>query len=71
MKETDTMDLPSPVEKSISKNVQVAEGFFGVHGEGIARDDPFHLSIHESSEAVSGGLWPNSASRKVFFYEIP
>lgn len=63
--------LPSPVQKSISKRVEVAEGLFRIHREGIARDDSFHLSVHESSEAVSGWLWPNSATRKIFFYEIP
>lgn len=61
----------SPVQKSISKRVEVAKGLFRIHCEGIARDDSFHLSIHECSEAVSGRLWPNSATGKILLYEIP
>lgn len=63
--------FPSPVQKCISKRVEVAEGLFRVHCEGIARDDSFHLSVHECSEAVSGWLWPNSTPGKILFYEIP
>lgn len=63
--------IPSPVQKCISKRVEVAEGLLRVHCEGIARDDSFLLSVHECSEAVSGWLWPNSAPKKILFYEIP
>lgn len=60
-----------PVEKRISKWVQVAKGLFGVHCEGIPGNDSLPWSIHEGSEAVSGWLWSHSATRKVLLYEIP
>ncbi|KAF3848031.1 hypothetical protein F7725_021059 [Dissostichus mawsoni] len=58
-------------EKSVSKRVEVAKGLFGVHCEGISRDDAFHLSVHEGSEAVCGWLWSYSAAKEILFYEIP
>lgn len=61
----------TPVQESVSKRIKVAEGLLGIHCQGIARDDSFDVSVHERSEAVSGWLWPNSAARKIFVYEIP
>lgn len=61
----------SPVQEGVSKGIQVAEGLFGVHREGIAGDDTFCVSIHEGSETVSGWLWSNPASREVLFNQIP
>lgn len=66
-----SVSVDSPVQKSISKKVEVAKGHFPIHCEGIARDDSFHLSIHDGSEAVRGWLWSNSATRKILLYEIP
>lgn len=61
----------SPVQKRISKRVEVAKGLFRVHREGISRDDSLDFSIHEGSEAVGGWLRPNSATKKILLYEIP
>lgn len=60
-----------PVQKRIPKGVKVAKWFFWIHCEGISRDDSLRLSIHEGTEAVSGWLGSNSASRKILLYEIP
>lgn len=65
------LHLPSPVQKSVPKGVEVAEGLFGIHCERVARDDSLHLSVHDGSEAVGGRLRSNSAAREVLLQEVP
>lgn len=57
--------MPSPVQEGVSKRVEFAERLVGVNDEGVPRDDSLHLPVHDGSEAVSGGLRSDPASRNL------
>lgn len=61
----------SPVEEGVSEGVELAEGFVGIHYEGVSRNEPLHVSMHDSGEAVSGGLRPYTTPWDVLFQQIP
>lgn len=58
-------DSLAPVEKSVSKWVELAERLVGIHNEGIPWDDPLHLPMHDGGEAVSGGFRTHPAARNI------
>lgn len=59
-----------PVEKCISKRIQLPERLLGVNDQSIARDDSFCVAIHHSNEGICGGLRANPHSRKILLQQV-
>lgn len=61
----------SPVKEGVTKIVELAERFVGVHDKSIAWDHPLNIAVHDSSETVSCRFRPSSTSWVVLFKKIP
>lgn len=59
-----------PVEKCISKCIQLSEGLLGVNHQSIAGDDSFCVAVHHCDEGICGGFGANPHARKILLQQV-